>query len=203
MIEFLKKSLGRLLGYIEIILSCYIILVLVLLLVRIVIKDTPAIFSDSQISASHFLEAGMSIAVGVEFVKMLVMHTPGAIIEVLLFAISRHLIVTQSGPIDTIVGVGCIAALFAIRKFLFVTYDDIQRISFRAGLTINQVNMMAGVQIPGDGGEKVGKHLALELNERGVPLTVGACIYYETFALRIDDMLGDRIARIEVLKKSI
>ena len=61
----------------------------------------------------------MTLAIGIEFVKMLCTHTPETIIEILLFAISRQMIVEHLSTTETIIGVGAIAGLFAIRKYLF------------------------------------------------------------------------------------
>ena len=50
---------------------------------------------------------------------MLYTHTPETIIEILLFAISRQMIVEHLSTTETILGVGAIAGLFAVRKYLF------------------------------------------------------------------------------------
>ena len=70
------------------------------------------------------MEYAMSLAIGVEFVKMLCTHQPGTIIEVLLFATARQMIVEHLNVYETLVGIGAIAALFAIRKFLFCSFDE-------------------------------------------------------------------------------
>ena len=67
----------------------------------------------------YFLENVMTFAIGVEFVKMLCTHTPGTVIEVLLFAISRQMIVGHVSGFEVLVGVAAIAGLFATHKFLY------------------------------------------------------------------------------------
>lgn len=44
-------------------------------------------------SADTFFADAMTIVVGIEFVKMLMLHTPRAATDVLLFAIARQLVV--------------------------------------------------------------------------------------------------------------
>ena len=66
------------------------------------------------------LEHAFNLIIGVEFIKMLAKHTPGSAIEVLLFAIARQMIVEHTTPLENFLTVITIAALFAIRKFLFV-----------------------------------------------------------------------------------
>ena len=45
-------------------------------------------------SADAFFADAMTIVVGIEFVKMLMLHTPRAVTDVLLFAIARQLVGT-------------------------------------------------------------------------------------------------------------
>ncbi len=67
----------------------------------------------------------MGLVVGVEFIKMLIRHTPGAVIEVLLFAIARQLIVYHTSTLETLIGILAVGCAFAIRKFLFVEKIDV------------------------------------------------------------------------------
>ena len=46
-------------------------------------------------SADAFFADAMTIVVGIEFVKMLMLHTPRAVTDVLLFAIARQLVVNH------------------------------------------------------------------------------------------------------------
>ncbi|MGL5315785.1 MAG: phosphate-starvation-inducible PsiE family protein [Peptostreptococcaceae bacterium] len=65
------------------------------------------------------------LVIGVELVVMLSLHIPGAIIEVLLYAIARKmLLLPKSGGMgEILLGVIAIAGIFAIRKYL-VTNDN-------------------------------------------------------------------------------
>ena len=60
------------------------------------------------------------LVIGVELVVMLSLHIPGVLLEVLLYAIARKLILLPkaSGMTDLLLGVIAIAVLFAIRKYL-------------------------------------------------------------------------------------
>lgn len=72
-----------------------------------------------------FLGQALGLVVGVEFIKMLIRHTPGAVIEVLLFAIARQLIVYHTSILETLIGILAVGCAFAIRKFLFVEKIDV------------------------------------------------------------------------------
>ena len=60
----------------------------------------------------------LTIVVGLEFVRMLIDLTPANTLEVLIVAISRHVILTHNDPLGNVACVLCIAGLFATRRFL-------------------------------------------------------------------------------------
>ena len=78
-------------------------------------------FSD----ASHMLHNLLAIVVGLEFVRMLIDTTPANILEVLTVAITRQIVLNHSNPWADLALVGCIAGLFAIRRFL-VRREELQ-----------------------------------------------------------------------------
>ena len=71
-------------------------------------------FSD----VNHMLHNLLTIVVGLEFVRMLIDTTPANILEVLTVAITRHVVLSHENPWSNVASIGCIAALFAIRRFL-------------------------------------------------------------------------------------
>ena len=109
---------------IETFFAIVIAIVIVLLAVQLItIIFQPGFFVDEE-SFSNFLKNALGLVVGVEFVKMLVRHTMDNVVEVLIFAISRHLIVYHLEIWEILIGVLCMAILFAIRKFLVVSSDE-------------------------------------------------------------------------------
>lgn len=74
--------------------------------------------ADYFSSLDHFLHNILTIVVGLEFVRMLVDMTPANTLEVLIVAISRHVILSHDDPLSNIACVLCIAALFATRRYL-------------------------------------------------------------------------------------
>ncbi len=65
-----------------------------------------------------YLHNVLTIVVGLEFVRMLLDLTPANTLEVLIVAISRHVILSHDDPLSNVACVACIAGLFAIRRFL-------------------------------------------------------------------------------------
>jgi hypothetical protein len=109
--------------YVELVLSAFLVFVIAILIIKLVGQCFFDIWHD-KLELEYYMEYAMSIAIGVEFVKMLCTHQPGTIIEVLLFATARQMIVEHLNVYETLVGIGAIAALFAIRKFLFCSFDE-------------------------------------------------------------------------------
>ncbi len=74
-------------------------------------------------SASTYLHNILTIIIGLEFVRMLINLTPANVLEVLIVAIARQIIISHEDPLVNIACVLCIAGLFAIRKFLISEKD--------------------------------------------------------------------------------
>ena len=67
---------------------------------------------------NHMLHNLLTIVVGLEFVRMLIDTTPANILEVLTVAITRHVVLSHENPWSNVASIGCIAGLFAVRRFL-------------------------------------------------------------------------------------
>ena len=77
-------------------------------------------FYGSEVESRIFLERSLDIVIGIEFIKMLAKHSPGSSLEVLLYAIARHLVVGHDSAVENLLSVGAIALIFIVRKFFFV-----------------------------------------------------------------------------------
>ena len=72
----------------------------------------------SQLNA--FLAEALLLVIGVELVVMLSLHISGVLLEVLLYAIARKIILLTktSGMGDLLLGIIAIGCIFAIKKYL-------------------------------------------------------------------------------------
>lgn len=106
----------RVLHILELLIAALTILVLLACLVVEVYRmfTTEGYFGD----LSTFLHNILTIVVGLEFVRMLIDMTPGNTLEVLIMATARHIIMNHDDPITLLIGIVCIAGLFATRRFL-------------------------------------------------------------------------------------
>lgn len=71
-----------------------------------------------------FLQHTIEIIIGIEFIKLIFVHTLDATIEVIIMAIVRKLIVEHGSSFDTLALVFAICMLFCVRKFLFIEKLD-------------------------------------------------------------------------------
>lgn len=59
----------------------------------------------------------------IEFIRMLIKHSMNTIVEVLIFAIARGLVVEHEEPLEILIRIVCITILLACRKYLFYEKD--------------------------------------------------------------------------------
>ena len=99
------------------------ILVVVVMCVRFVF-ELGGMFDSAPVEFFEtFVSDIMTLAVGVELIKMLSQHTPATVVEVLMFAIAREMVTHHDSAINTAIGVMSICVLFATRKFFFCKND--------------------------------------------------------------------------------
>ena len=111
--------------YTEIVLSIVILIVIALAGIRLIYGLTETSIMNMDIDFfTEFLANALSLVVGVEFVKMLCRHSAQTVVEVLMFATARQMVVEHMAPAQTLIGVIAIAILFAIRKFLMTEDND-------------------------------------------------------------------------------
>ena len=104
----------------EILLSGLVLIGLLLSAVPL-IRWMPGLLIDgNEVEIRTFLERSLDIVIGIEFIKMLAKHSPGSSLEVLLYAIARHLVVGHDSALENLLSVGAIALIFIVRKFFFV-----------------------------------------------------------------------------------
>lgn len=85
------------------------------------------LYWENRMEAGAFLEyldAVFNVVIGIEFMKMLCKPTSSNIIEVLIFLIARHMIVTSTTPLEDLLSVISISILFIFRRFMLMTKPD-------------------------------------------------------------------------------
>ena len=104
----------------EILLSGLVLIGLLLSIVPL-LQWMPGLLVDgNEVEIRTFLERALDIVIGIEFIKMLAKHSPGSSLEVLLYAIARHMVVGHESALENLLSVSAIALIFVVRKFFFV-----------------------------------------------------------------------------------
>ncbi|MCI6021814.1 MAG: phosphate-starvation-inducible PsiE family protein [[Bacteroides] pectinophilus] len=109
----------------EIVISLIIFIIIALGVARVAMDlINPDISWNNADALGYFLNRLLMLAVATEFIKMLCRHTASSVIEVLLFATARQMIVEHYSPVETLISVVAIACLFATRKYLLRRSDE-------------------------------------------------------------------------------
>ena len=104
----------------EVLLSGLVLIGLLFSVVPLIRWMPGLLFDGNEAEIRTFLERSLDIVIGIEFIKMLAKHSPGSSLEVLLYAIARHLVVGHDSAVENLLSVGAIALIFIVRKFFFV-----------------------------------------------------------------------------------
>lgn len=121
LLKKIEKIMTKLILWIEVLLAVFIIITIlasikdiVVLICNIVTTEPNASYGILQGLLSHIL----LLAVGLELAIMLITHTPGSVLEVILYAVARKMLLTSSDSISMLLGVLSIAIIFAVDKYL-------------------------------------------------------------------------------------
>lgn len=111
--------------YTEMALSVIMLIVIIVLIVPMLhdfLKVPLLDITPEQFTS--FLGSALTLLIGVEFVKMLAKHTAENLLEVLMFAIARQMVVEHLNMMETLVGVVAIGVIFAVRKYLLLKTSE-------------------------------------------------------------------------------
>jgi len=122
--EIMKKKIG-IIAFMDKAINIFELVIAILLMIVVAIKlyDSAAGIAGitallADVEFEEILSAAFNLVIGVEFVRMLCKHTPETVIDVLLFAIARYLVLSHDGAFSKVFGVIAIAGLFAVKRFL-------------------------------------------------------------------------------------
>ena len=104
----------------EVLLSGLVLIGLLLSVVPLIRWMPGLLFDGNEAEIRTFLERSLDIVIGIEFIKMLAKHSPGSSLEVLLYAIARHMVVGHESAMENLLSVSAIALIFIVRRFFFV-----------------------------------------------------------------------------------
>lgn len=121
----IQYLLNKLIIYLEIIIMLFVIIGIAISMKGLLVGLIELYFSNDMKDAFlNFLAIAFNILIGIEFLKMIYNYNVDTVIEVLLFAIARQLIVEHTTIFENCIGIVSITLLFAIRKYFFVPKLD-------------------------------------------------------------------------------
>jgi len=123
--SFENKYLSRIANYFEVVIAIIILIIVATRTVEIVAEVYGFNLIILQLSFERILSMTLALVIGVEFTKMLFKHTPESVLDVLLFAIARQVVMYHERTMDLLFGIVAIAGLFAIKKFLVDKTDNL------------------------------------------------------------------------------
>ena len=198
----LRRYLGLMASYTEILLAFVVIIGILLLCVRVLTQlriFTISTFAGGAVpSFAEFLSTVFELVIGIEFVKMLAKHTPGSAIEVLLYTIARALIMDHS----SLFGVIAIAILFAVRKYFndpeVHNHETGGDYIVNGGISMTEVNKRLDADFDESYGHTVAGYLFNYLQAIGKKPTVGCEAQIGEYMFQVYDMEGELIRHIRI-----
>ncbi|KHD16519.1 phosphate-starvation-inducible PsiE family protein [Clostridium butyricum] len=200
--RFLREQVMKVADMLETVIGILLAVSIGILVVYLIgdIKSIITNHSDLEVF-NNYLAAAFNLVIGIEFIKMLCKHTPETVIEVLLFAIARQLIVEHTSTMENLVGIISIGILFATRKYLFYNFDEVDKTIYRGNERVKRINLLEHLDIPFDDKDETLEDIVLrEIEARNLEIGTGVCIYYPGFALRIAKIKNNIITRVEVIR---
>ena len=111
----------RIAQFLEILISIIVIVAIAVSLYAVLVELHVMANNPSNVDMlTEFLATAFTVVIGIEFLKMLSRHNMSSVVEVLLFAIARQMIIEHTSAVENLIMVISIAILFTIRKYLFI-----------------------------------------------------------------------------------
>lgn len=200
--RFLREKVMNIANMIETLIAIILAISIAILVIYLIMDLKLVVINHSDLEVfNNYLASAFNLVIGIEFIKMLCKHTPDTVIEVLLFAIARQLIVEHTSTMETLIGIISIGILFATRKYLFYNFDEVDKTIYRGSEKIKRINLLEHIDIPYENKEDTLEDAILkEIEERNLEIGTGLCIYYPGFALRIAKIKDHVITRVEVIR---
>lgn len=79
----------------------------------------------SEEGFNHLLQYLLDALVGLEVIMMLCRHDLDSIVEVMIFAVTKHLLISHESQVGILIGIVAVAVLFVVRKFLFLSAAEL------------------------------------------------------------------------------
>ena len=120
----MQKKLARAAELIELLLG-------VIILLHCIVSTAGMVFSVNVIKLfyntaylQYQLSSACLIIIGVELIMMITSYSLDSVVDVMLLAVSRQMIVEHTAPLENLLTVISVGLLFLIRKYLYISKID-------------------------------------------------------------------------------
>jgi len=113
-----KEYLDKITYSVEIAIALLLLIVVLIRFIEIAFELAGVQVAILAMDFQRVLSISLTLVICVEFIKMLYKHTPETVIDVLLFAIARQIVIYHERTVEMLIGVVAIIGLFAAKKFL-------------------------------------------------------------------------------------
>lgn len=163
------------------------------------IYETPPLQTFSLLQT--FLGHALLLVVGLELVIMLVRHTPSSIVEVLLYATARKIIIETKSTWEIFLGIIAIGVIFAINR-IFAPGKSFssEGVLVNSAMPVEEVNRLANVNIPMNLGNTIGGVIFNLANEEGKVLKEKDVFYINDAEVTIISMEENLIKNLLIKK---
>ena len=120
----LKNIILRISSYMEITIALFLVVITIALFgkfIYAVILEGPGAWNQGTIHT--IVQDSFNLIIALEFIRMLLKHSIGSILEIVLFSVARGLIVDHSTGIETVLIVFALGLVLLIRKYLLLPHD--------------------------------------------------------------------------------
>lgn len=131
MLKKLRENLYTICNYLELLMAVVVIVGIVI--AALGLKNEILLFWSQRGHAGAFyvfLDAVFEIVISIEFLKMLCQPSADTVLEVLIFLVSRHMIIGETSPFEDLISIVSIGLLFGIKKFIRIPPAKGNRHSF-------------------------------------------------------------------------
>lgn len=120
----MRKLLSRAASVIEITLGLLILAACVVTSIGLIFTtDVQNLFQDPAYLRNRISD-GCLIIIGVELIEMIASYSIDSVVDVMLLAVARQMIIEHTAPVENLLTVAAIGVLFVIRKYLYVSRLD-------------------------------------------------------------------------------
>lgn len=119
----IEKIISNVIMWLELVLALFILGAVILsckdivsLIYKVYVTEALGSYNVLQGLLSHVL----LLVVGLELAMMLIKHHPGNVLEVMLYAIARKMLVSSSTTVELLLGVIALGLIFFIDKYLHI-----------------------------------------------------------------------------------